>query len=298
LIVCSQDDMQVPRDNLEIELSVPLIRRFEGSWQRVERADAQNDTLAQAWNRLCQDDLYSVSAHIDHSGSGRIEVNPRHFPEQFSLYLGEILYQFRAALDGCVYRAAILETGQDPPPNEQLLAFPICYTDKDFRKSARNVAPLSQNLRAIIESVQPYKTPKLEPSLMVLNFNRALGILNDWARKDRHRQLHLMASWASNIQPRLNLPPGVTLASMDVIRDGILKYQSEIAMFQLTGFTRNMTIKVNPDLMLDIMVDEPPLPCADNDTLGNRLATISHAVKTIIQAFEMSCERMRGGPPL
>jgi len=82
---------------------------------------------------------------------------------------GEMLYQLRAALDGSVYQAAIIESGQDPPPNENRLEFPICVSAAEFHKSAWKIAPLSKQCRDFIESIQPYNAPELAAPLVVLN---------------------------------------------------------------------------------------------------------------------------------
>jgi len=82
------------------------------------------------------------------------------------------------------------------------------------------------------------------------------------------------------------LPDGVTLAYLRVPNDGLLKEQREVARFGLTCYRPGMNVKANPDLMLDIAVDEIPPPCADNDTLGGRLETIRVAASAIVDAFE------------
>jgi hypothetical protein len=266
------------------------MKPFEGCWKRVERADAHRKTLAEAWNSFIEDDPYSVSVRMEHDGTGRIWVRPRYsaLPASFALELGEMLYQFRAALDGCVYDAAILETRKNPPPDEKGLAFPICPSAKEFENAAWHIAPLLNDRRDIIESVQPYNTPKLAPELMVLNFNRTLGILHDWARKDRHRQLHVIGSWGSNANPKVRFPDDTNLAYMTVIGSGFLEDEGHIATFKLDGFTPGMNVQANPDLAIDIAVNEIPPPCADNDTLGNRLLAMSVASQSIIGAFKKS----------
>lgn len=265
---------------------------FQGCWERIKRADSTNRALARAWNRFAQNDSYSVAVHVYYGGTGRITVSlKRPFPSKFALYLGEILYHFRAALDECVYRAAIIETGKSPPSDAHRLNFPVYPDETQFKKAVTSL-PLRDKLRAVIESVQPYKTPKLPPELIVLNYNRALGILHKWARRDRHRQLHVMASWASSAR-KIILPGGVMLSEMTITSDGLLKNEHEIATFKLTGYKLGMAIEANPDLMIDVAVDEFPPPCAHNDTLGERLRTISLAVKSIVHTFETV---LNGGP--
>jgi len=261
---------------------------FDCCWQRIERAETHSGILAKAWNSFIEAEPYGVALDIETDGNGRIRVWPHvPFPDEFALELGEMLYQFRAALDGCAYAAATIETGKIPPPNERLLSFPLCDSANAFKSASRSIRPLPQRLKAIIESVQPYNAPKnLAPELMVLNVNRALGILNDWAKIDRHRKLHVIGSWASNVKPRLRLPHGVTVKSMTVSNGGFLEDEREVASFVLTGYEAGMDVKGNPDLSIDIAVNEPPPPCADNDTFGNRVKLIMAAVKSIVNAFE------------
>jgi hypothetical protein len=91
---------------------------FEGCWQRIKRAEAHRNAFAEAWNSFADTDAYDVVLHINDYGHGGMWLEPRHItlPTDFSLQIGEILYQLRAALDGSIYASAILDTGQDPPP--------------------------------------------------------------------------------------------------------------------------------------------------------------------------------------
>jgi hypothetical protein len=263
------------------------VQPFEGSRQRIERAEGHRETLANVWNRFIENDPYITVVRIDNNGAGRILVSPAWtMPGDLPLVLGEMLYQFRAALDGAVYEAATLESSGHRPPNEKSLQFPICPSIKEFRNAARNIAPLSEKCRAFIEKVQPYNSPELTPDLRVFNFNRSLGILNDWARKDRHRRLHVIGSIASNATPKIRLPLGARLSSMVIAEPAFLKNETQIASFQIDGYTPGMNVQANPDLCIDITVDERPLRCAGNDTFANRLMAISRAVKVVVAGLE------------
>jgi len=260
---------------------------FQGCRDRVERAIAHRKTLGELWADWLEKDPYDVFVHGENDGTGTIQVRQTDdVPEACSLELGEALYQLRAALDGCIYQAAIIESGQDPPPNENRLEFPVCVTARYFQDAAWKIAPLSQKCRSFIESMQPYNTPELSPELMVLNFNRTLGILSDWARKDRHRQLHVVASWVSKANPKVYVPSPGILRSIVVSGDGFLENKAEIARFKIDGFIPGMAVEANPDLAIDIAVDEIPQPCADNDTLGKRLAEMTIVVSIFIDTIE------------
>jgi hypothetical protein len=268
--------------------------RFEDCRQRIGRAEAHREALAKAWNHAAKEDLYSVIVRMEDDGAGAIFLNPTYGPDftnSISLQLGEMLYQLRAALDRCIYQARIAESHRNPPPNEQYLEFPICFSDSaEFgKKAASMLGPLAEKRRAIVESVQPYNIPKdIEPQLMVFNFNRTLGILHNWARFDRHRKLHVVGSWVSNANPAVRCPDGTTLEYLRVGGSGFLEDESQIASFRVVGYRRGMTVQANPDVDIDIAVNEIPPPCANNDTLGNRLRAMFIATYTIVGSFEDS----------
>jgi hypothetical protein len=190
-------------------------REFVGCRDRIERAKAHSKAFARAWSAFLENDPYSPYLHIDDDGTGTISVGHGYgaLPNVFALVLGELLYQLRAALDGAIYGAAILETGDTPPPNYHRLEFPICRSAEQFKASSGKLGPLAKRRRAIIESVQPYTGPKdVRPEVAVFGIQRTLSILNDWARKDRHRTLHVVGSWASSADPLLVIPAPATLS--------------------------------------------------------------------------------------
>jgi len=265
--------------------------RFEGCRQRIARAKVHREALAKTWNNVATTDFYNVAVRVEDDGTGGIWLKPNYDPDFAhiaALQLGEMLYQLRAALDGCVYQAATIDSGKNPPPNERNLEFPIVASKTDFQKSVARIKPLAQKRRDIIESVQPYNVPKLAPEHMVFNFNRTFGILNDWARKDRHRKLHVVGSWASNALPKIRCPAGTSLAHIKIIESGFLESESQIAAFKLTGYAPHMKVQANPGLDLDMGINELPLPCADNDTLGNRLRAMLIATYSVVRSLEDS----------
>ncbi|HEX3684082.1 MAG TPA: hypothetical protein VHU83_16235 [Bryobacteraceae bacterium] len=245
--------------------------------ERISRARKHRKNLIDTWNRFLEDEPYSSGVAVNDDGTGRIYVLPRYdsLPSVFALELGELLYQLRAALDAAVYQSAILDSGKDPPPDEANLQFPIVTKPANFSNAGRNIRPLSDKRKAIIESVQPYKTPQIG------NFNRAIGILSDWARKDRHRKLHVLMSWAGNISPLLRIPEGTDLTFLNIRGDGLLEKESEIATFKLGGWMRHMNIQANPNLTIDIAIDEIPPQNGPTDSFGNRIEAMFMAVEQI-----------------
>lgn len=206
----------------------------------------------------------------------------------------------RAALDACIYETACHNTGMRPPPNEGRLEFPVCTTPTVFRRSRHKIALLTERQVEIVESVQPYNAPQgLEPAYMPFSFNRALGILHDWARKDRHRRLHVAASWASNIRPLLKFPEGARSVEVTITQDAFILHESTVvATFKVAGWRRGMTLQANPNLSLDLAVDEPPLPCHDSDTLDRRFTCMKIAVRAVVDGLADTVGHTRPRPPV
>jgi hypothetical protein len=104
--------------------------------------------------------------------------------QRWTLIIGDAVNNLRSALDHLVYAIGIYESGQNPPPNEKRLAFPICDKPEDFPGAAERIKTLSSDVRTAIESVQPYKRP--HPTLPGL-----LSMLRDFNNTDKHKLLHL-----------------------------------------------------------------------------------------------------------
>jgi len=262
---------------------------FEACRRRIEWAQRHYGELAAAWNRIEPEDLYTVHANVNDDGTGSVWlIKNKPIPPGFALELGELLYQLRAALDSAVYEAAILDSGKNPPSDEHSLEFPVCISPAEFsKKAAFKLRPLADKRKAIIESVQPYNTPKLAPEELAVSINRTLGILNEWARIDRHRRLHVVGSWLGELGFALYCP-GATVISMTQTRREFLGDENEIATFRLADYRRGMKVDVNSKLATNIALDEAPPPCADNDTLSYRLTEMLNTVNSIVITLEGS----------
>lgn len=263
--------------------------RFYDCQQRIFRADAHQKATVEAWDRFTADEPYMAAVEVADDGSGVIDVHLQYdtLPPLFSLEFGEMLYQLRAALDSLVYQAAIYDSGQDPPPQAEALEFPFRATAKKRKDVGQKIAPLSVSRQAIVAGVQPYKAPHVDAAEKYLI--DSLVTLNDWARIDRHRRLHLIGSWASEANPALRLPEGVTLSRLTVTHPTgqFLEEQYEIATFKLDGWEPDMNIAANPNLFIDITVNEAS-PIGTNVTLNEATNRLKRAVEAVWGRFEAS----------
>lgn len=138
--------------------------------------------------------------------------------DEISLEFGEMLYQLRAALDALVYELAIVASGQEPPPDAERLEFPIRSTEASFDKAVFKIRPLSEHHQTLLRRLQTFPVPAQTDATRLMA--PSLKLLNDWARKDRHRGLHVMASWAANRDPLVRAPAGCTVESLIATADG------------------------------------------------------------------------------
>src|SRR5205823_4459990 len=106
------------------------------------------------------------------------------------------------------------------------------------------------------------------PEEKITNVHRTLSILNDWARLDRHRRLHFVSVLPARCSPALRLPEGVTIESMNVTIPPFLEDKNVLATFRLSGYKRGMKVDVNPNLIVEIALNEAPLPESEGDGLG------------------------------
>jgi hypothetical protein len=65
----------------------------------------------------------------------------------------------------------------------------------------------------------------------------------------------------------------------------MLKDQGVVATFRIEGWQHGMKVYANPNLTLDIVVDEVPLPRHDVDTLANRLLCMRKAVWCVVASI-------------
>ncbi len=234
---------------------------FDTCWERVERAELHRQALIKIWNDLKSDDIYSSETEVDENGNGKffIRTIKRDWLLPASLQLGEMLYQLRSALDSCVYDAAVLEFNQCPPPNDEQWNFPICATPAKFNNLVRRMKKLPDNLRRLLESVQPYSGSIGRSEEIEWDLGLTLGILNDWARIDRHRKLHLVGTAISNGNLSFISPHGSGIESCD-FQSGefLLEHNSEIARFKIRHYVPGTKVLMNAQFTFEIVVDEAP----------------------------------------
>lgn len=258
---------------------------FARCFTRIDRAVQHSNEVADAWNNFDVGGLHGVSLSIESDGTGELNVRQLEpLPQALEVSLGEYLYQLRAALDGAVYASAIEDSGQDPPPKVSSIEFPICDSSNDWPKQSRKIANLNPGRKRFIEAVQPFTEPSIDASLRIGNANRALRILNDLARIDRHRRPHTFVTTVSTTAAVLELPRGVTVRSATM--RALSETDGPLMRFTLDGWRSGLEVHANPRADIDLSIDGIPPPCHSNDTFPNRLKSIVMNVRIIISLLE------------
>ena len=236
--------------------------------------------MTEFWNGIDTRYTYTHRVEIAGDGIGKIFLAPvkADWLSSFPLQFGEMLYQLRAALDSCVYDCAILQTGKNPPPDERDLQFPICTNSKSFKNCLGQIRPLSDDVKAFIESVQPYQTAPLKEAEM----GRILAILNDWARIDRHRTLPIIGAFPSNVTAELGLPPDMALEWSTTDDRRLLEHESHFATFKIRGYRPDAQIEVNLAIRLEPALDK----IGGFEVITKALSAMTAIVEEVIKEFE------------
>jgi hypothetical protein len=236
---------------------------FNTCWERVERAEVHRQSLTKLWNGLDTDKAYASQGNMRSDGTGEFFITPvdRDWLLPFSLQFGEMLYQLRGALDSCVYDAAVLKFSQNPPPDEQKWEFVFGSDAIKFNESVKRMKKLPDDVRGLIESVQPYTgmTGTDEDQGVQWHIGQTLGILNDWARIDRHRKLHMVGTAISGGHLSLGVPEGMFIEYCNFFTDrDILENKSKIAEFKIGNYVPHTKIHMQPRFTFAITVNETP----------------------------------------
>jgi hypothetical protein len=273
-----------------------VMNPFDGCRQRIGRANFHGNALAELWNSFNTNDAYATRINLQDDGTGEVFVSPTELDwrSPFSLQFGELLYQLRAALDSLIYQSAVLQSGKNPPPKESNLQFPISSCAENFKSVGHYIAPLSDECKAFIESVQPYQANVVTSTApdgngSRWNINNHIATLNDLARKDRHRRLRVAGCSAVDGVIQIGLPVGsgmsVEYASFQSF--DTLENESKLGTFKIANFWRHPNVQVNTNLTFHVAIEDIPLTSVDAAlSFETHIRGMTVSVGAIVMWFE------------
>jgi hypothetical protein len=263
---------------------------FTTALTRVDRAVAHREELwAAALVHKTEHPLAQRFQTIDSEVCAVISATSP-FPVEVAVIFGEWLYNLRAALDALIYELAVDNTDQDPPPNADVLQYPICDTPEKFEKTANRkrgyLCDLFVWARTGIEHTQPHYIPTGSKG-------HALWWLSELAKLDRHRRHHLLAWRVSAIEVRASGDKFIEEGFR--ICDRQWSFISGTAPLELVALRRRSGSGTLSTHDLDVAYTiQPDLPDWVDDAvpgfgrdcrLDQRMVTIEDVVRSIIEQF-------------
>lgn len=168
----------------------------------MRRAKEHRDTFNHLIEGFLNSNPYSLLLHVDYEAAYyELRVHENHGPPDtmtWGLILGDALNNLRSCLDHLAYSLSILDTGQDPPPREGDIQFPIVDDGVRFAgAAARRIPDIGSDVCGAIETLQPYHRLD-DPVLQQPPFNigeHPLWALNKLNNIEKHRLIPVVAAW-------------------------------------------------------------------------------------------------------
>jgi len=263
------------------------VRLFADCHERIRRADEHARTFINSYLRFLNDKPYGITHEMRDERNGVVKLVPHKFLDpKLPLILGEFFYQLRASLDGAVWEAYQRLGGLQTAPKlkEERLDFPFAKSPGNFKDSSFNAFPFSDLLKGWVESMQPYNVPSLVKGSEDQIISEALILVNDCARKDRHRKLHLVGTVVTAATSLIDVGHPAKITYVTNVPADPLKGQYEIARFGVEGLTPEMEIQVNTNFTLHVAVQE----ISDDADLMIRLYHLKDTVMGVVRRFEQA----------
>ncbi len=167
-----------------------------GIHAKLLRAEHQISWITDESHKLCADIQQSIVREVHEDIDKQVWVyrgEMRRPPVEWSIIVGEILYNLRSALDHLVWQL-VLANGQNPGRHNE---FPIVLNHESWGQTrGRALKGVSQRHEAMIGFLQPYNAG------IGIQFDIGmLKVLNDLGNKEKHRHLVLAMIVSRGIEP-------------------------------------------------------------------------------------------------
>jgi hypothetical protein len=181
---------------VEVDDSHPLI----GVARRINRARSHLKGLKEPIERFRENDPHRLSKEFESEGKGKwlwvYYAEPERLPPvEWSLPMGEALYNLQSALDHLAWQLACLKDPEDPPSD---LTFPIFKNKSKFwrkgkgglgftqQSGAHRLSFFPDDARDLVLAVQPYQCGQRAPE-------HPLWVLHELGNADKHKTLHVVS---------------------------------------------------------------------------------------------------------
>jgi hypothetical protein len=169
----------------------------------------------------------------------RVKVQREPLP-MWSALVGDALQDMRAALEHLAYALAVAYSGE--PDDPEKVSFPITDTLGKFNAVRKQkIGLIDPAAQALIQEVQPYHRGDRAEF-------HSLMVLDDLARVDRHRTLHITPAFLMGTDIDMRSVTDIHIIDVD-LHLGRVVDGAEIATFRLaiTGPNPEMHVDVSPE---------------------------------------------------
>jgi hypothetical protein len=196
-------------------------------------------------------------------------------PAELSVVFGELLYDLRAALDNCLYAAAVLVSGQNPPPNAARLEWPIRESPREWANHAARYQALPPEITQALEAIQPYQA-------QFPDWN-SLRILHDLARIDRHRAPHGLGLYLAEV--RLVVDADL-VEVVDAGSPGIIGHGQQIVRLRAAPEVELSPENIDLDLQFEVDVTDVRESRGPSGRTGRPLGSLDKRLHSLIKAVD------------
>ena len=212
-----------------------------------------------------------------------------HVPIEWSVILGEILYNLRSALDHLVWQL-VVANGQTAGHHN---AFPIVNSERAWQKATKRLEGVTSEVKEKIRCLQPY-TGGLNLPFDVRNFWKLHSLCNI----DKHRHLNIVIVGTSGIKPivfGVNHPPLNKTSTSPPLRG--LCPLGKIKKDKVLLCLNNAEVEFHPSFQIDLRFEDIGKPNVTADTvpsiLHKCLETVRGAVGQLKSGKRIRQERIR-----
>ncbi|MDE0145225.1 MAG: hypothetical protein OXI53_00015 [Nitrospira sp.] len=171
------------------------MNKLNGIYAKINRAGDQIDLLTTDMDRFCTDIRQSIVREVREDSDEQVWVYHGETPSapiEWSVRVGEILYNLRSALDHLVSQL-LLANGQEPSHQN---AYPIVNEESEWSRNKHRLKGVMPRVEFIVERLQPY-TGGLYLPFDVSVFRTLHTLCNI----DKHQRLHRFVVQTSGIGP-------------------------------------------------------------------------------------------------
>ncbi len=261
-----------PRDDVRATIDL------SGARTKLERAQEQLLALGETLADFAENEPYQLAERVAPGATDElldyryIVTGLRPTRPEWSAHIGEILHNFRSALDYFVYAAATRHSFSTQ--------FPIFHRATDWpAKSGPMMRAVPQRYARIVELAQPYQLPN--------PYEHTLSKLNYLSNTDKHRLLNTTATALSEAAPTFLAENDVAIIHDVVMNTGTLREGGELVRLVIEPSGPDPIVTMAGEFRLAITFRDaaPAARSVDGESVMLVLLEIGRYLEELYDAF-------------